>query len=990
MAASRSNRPPGTRSSGTTGPAETSRQPADGATETLYGGEPLRQPSMDDVAKAQAPAPLERGGLLGRYILLDPIGAGGMGRVFAAYDPELDRRVAIKVLVSQSSPDAAERLLREARSLARLQHPNVLTVHDAGSDRGRVFLATELLEGETLNVWLADRERTQGEILDTFLDVARGLAAAHEADLVHRDVKPSNIMVTRDGRVLVVDFGIARETADAERAVVSLEHLDTLAPLPSDSASSKTRHADDARRSDRAGTPGFMAPEQHAGEDVTALADQYGFCVTLYWALTGKLPPAGGQLADKEVSPAELRDVIATGLARRPEDRHASIAELERRLHAVRHRHRRRRRVMAVAVMSLLLAAGVWAFYARARQVCFEGTERFAAIWSPERQQSLEARVARSGSVYGPAAWNTIAGTLERYGRAWADRGEQWCRAARRGAMSQELLDLRTDCLDQRLREVDASLTLAERRPELETSKVVELFDGLPRLEVCEDGRALRAMAPAPTDASDQLASLRAQQARLAALWSAGDHEAGLAEAHDLVAAARSFGWGPLEAEALYQHGLFEDALAQGQGARETLTEAALTAASCRHDRLTAQSLVRLVRVAALHPAPRPADNAETETVPSEVERQVNKAEQALVGLGEPALLEADLLDYRGLAARQEGAYQDAVVLHREALDRKLAILGPDDPSVADSRLRLGNLYLDIDDRSEAAKQIELALEIQSRRLGEQHPSVAISLTRLARLALESGRQQEARDLHARALAIRRHAGRSGRTQLAESLTYVGELQALAGEIDAAAQSFSEALDHLEAMHGKEHRHLAVTLATMGRAWTEAGHDQRAVAPMRRALEIAEATLGAEHRMVGAVAFNLATVYVRLHDFDRALGGYQRAEAISRKAFGDDHAMVANALTGQGDCLEQLGRPRQALVALEEALAMPAAAAREPKWRADTAFATARALAAAQGDPARIRALTEQAQALYEEEAEASRRELAHLDAWRASVAPRT
>jgi len=310
-----------------------------------------------EVRGANGAAELARGALLGRYVILGRIGAGAMGEVYAAYDPELDRKLAIKLLrgtpgAGEHASDHSARLLREARAIAKLSHRNVVVVHDTGSFDGRVFIVMEFLEGSTLTVWLHAAQRTWREVLDMFVAAGRGLHAAHEAGLLHRDFKPDNVMVCRDGHVRVMDFGlvedmnaptavpalpdagaplvidpdstlelgrdttaaIRREVAERGRALTGKTNpsLDSVSvapskappserpprrthePVPIDLLSSGPAEAPSGRGDTKTGslmgTPAYMSPEQFRGGELDARCDQYSFAASLHQALYGELP----------------------------------------------------------------------------------------------------------------------------------------------------------------------------------------------------------------------------------------------------------------------------------------------------------------------------------------------------------------------------------------------------------------------------------------------------------------------------------------------------------------------------------------------------------------------------------------------------------------------------------------------------------------------------------------------------------------------------
>jgi len=287
------------------------------------------------------------GSKIGGFVVTGELGAGGMGVVYAAHDPELDRRVALKVLRAAAATDEERmRMLREGQAMARVTHPNVITVYEVGVEGSLVFLAQELLDAGTLGQWLEKKPRSHDQIIAKFIAAGQGLAAAHKAGLVHRDFKPDNVLLGKDGRVRVSDFGLARALGPGED------------DLPAATRANMARAQLELSRSPMSpltrtgavmGTPMFMAPEQHNGERADERSDQFAFSVALYRALYGDWPFAGKTavaLADAVIGgrmekpprganvPGWLRKVIVRGLATKPEDRYPSmdamLAELAR------------------------------------------------------------------------------------------------------------------------------------------------------------------------------------------------------------------------------------------------------------------------------------------------------------------------------------------------------------------------------------------------------------------------------------------------------------------------------------------------------------------------------------------------------------------------------------------------------------------------------------------------------------------------------------
>ena len=303
---------------------------------------------------------IKLGTIVDHYVIEKELGSGGMGVVYAAFDTELQRRVALKVLRDGLSDQAQQRLLREARAMARLAHPHVVTVYEVGSANGRDFVAMELIDGAPLADWIREQPRSEREILDAFIDAGLGLAAAHAAGMVHRDFKPHNVLRSRGGRVVVTDFGLAREAADP------LAVTQPVAPSPDRAPTERSNSAlsDLTVPGALVGTPAYMAPEQWSGARITPATDQFAFCVALWEAFTGERPyrgptleelrdqvTAGPATLDASKVPRRLRGLLRRGLAADPDARWPSMDVLLGKL-------RRRSTRIVVAAIALAAIAG--------------------------------------------------------------------------------------------------------------------------------------------------------------------------------------------------------------------------------------------------------------------------------------------------------------------------------------------------------------------------------------------------------------------------------------------------------------------------------------------------------------------------------------------------------------------------------------------------------------------------------------------------------
>ena len=369
----------------------------------------LARTATADASQPSAPSALKQPGeTIGRYRIERTLGIGGMGVVHVAFDPDLERRVALKVLRTATGEDAARRLQREARAMARLSHTNVVTVHEVGSVAGRDYVAMELIDGESLAEWLRAQKRDPRAIVDAFIQAGRGLAAAHAAGIVHRDFKPHNVLRSRSGRICVTDFGLAREASDP-LAITAVASGNTPTSLSGLTMSGSVL-----------GTPAYMAPEQWQGGEVTAQADQFGFCVALWEALSGERPYRGPTVDDLKVQvaagpeqldpsriPRKLRPILRRGLDPSSAKRWGSMNELLDQLE----RARRRPWLVFAAVGAAAIAAAVLFLVLRGGS---SAPSCPAPALDPDVVWNDQASTAAAAADQGPSA-KLLAADLERW-----------------------------------------------------------------------------------------------------------------------------------------------------------------------------------------------------------------------------------------------------------------------------------------------------------------------------------------------------------------------------------------------------------------------------------------------------------------------------------------------------------------------------------------------------------------------------------------------
>jgi eukaryotic-like serine/threonine-protein kinase len=615
---------------------------------------------------ASGPPP---GSLMGRYIVLYRVGKGGQGIVLAAYDPELDRKVALKI-VSESEDDSRE-LVREARALAKLAHENVVVVHDVGAVEGRVFIAMEFVDGGDLRAWLAAEQRSWREIVAIFEKAGRGLAASHRAGLVHRDFKPANVLVSTTGRVLVTDFGLARAAPRASRPAFDATGV--------------------------VGTPAYMSPEQLAGDPADERSDQYSFCASLYEALYGTRPYAGTSLDELAASiqrgalvapvtdtkvPAALRRALVRGLAKRRADRFASMDELLAAIASATSRHRVR--WLALGGVPLVAAGAIALFALRDDAVCEGAQPKIDEVWNPAVQGQIERAFAASHKPYAAQAWQAVKAALDRHAAAWVAMHTDACEATSvRREQSADVLDLRMQCLDARRTQLAALVDVLARA---DARTVEHASDAVGRLEPvsgCADLVALRSPVPLPQAPAvrAQIAELRRELARAQAFADAGTFRDGLAIAPHTLAVVRSIGYQPLEAETLIVLGDLQYEVGDFKAAEAALRSAVIAAEASGHQLAAARAWRSLVVVLGLGRA----EFAQAQ--------QAGDHARAIFGRLAPRSLDVAALDDVIGAVHFEKAEYPAA---RAAVTAAIAIyereLGPRDGKVTRAYTTLGNV----------------------------------------------------------------------------------------------------------------------------------------------------------------------------------------------------------------------------------------------------------------------------------------------------------
>ncbi|ACY13727.1 serine/threonine-protein kinase [Haliangium ochraceum] len=933
---------------------------------------------------------------VGHFKLLRFLGGGGMGEVYEAYDEELDRLVALKLVRSDRAMSglAEERLLREAQTLAQLSHPNVVQVYQAGRCSGRVYIAMELVRGRTLRSWMHERTRGDApvklwEIIEVMIAAGRGLQAAHEMGLVHRDFKPENVLVGDDGRPRVVDFGLARGmgTLALLEGGLSAHRRDALAQedtAPLDERTSAMIEAATAplRRVDRVftshgrllGTPRYMAPEQMRGEMVDHRCDQFSFCVSVYEAVCGVKPFAAEKLEGLREAvirgelqepargrrlPRGMRKVLLRGLSAEPDDRFSDMAALLAELSAWSTRRRRvQGGAFALALGTLVLHCAVGA---REPDVCDDADERVRATWTDERRASIRDAFVRTGLPYAETTWSSLETYLDHYASELAGELVTVCEAAHElGVQSVALAEKRVMCLSSRENRLRALLELFASADQHTVEQAHRAAGALPELAPCQHTETLRYGMPAPgSGLADEVERLRVELADAHTLDLLGHRTEALDIARASLRRAEALEYVPVEAEALYQLGrmLVHDGQTRAEAERGSsmLQRAQRLAERSRHDELAAELWNQLVLGAA-------RNDAGTERARDWFEH----AEAAIARIGNPMRLRADALRNIGRVYYHESRFAQAAEYQERALslleqvsDAPRLLRGVYLHDLASTRRRLGAF-------DAAKRDYAQALAVYRSVLGEGHPYIADLRYGVAMVDFDRGSSDAAREQLA-ALVDTVDETLSPlhpvRTNIHVALA---DLERQRGALDSAHTHATAARQLVERVYGRDHVEYARASLRQGAIALYRGAYVAARDAYEGALEIFVRHLGETHLDVGLTLANLVEVELALGDYSAARASRERAEPILAPHLASIPALKPYLDSMRGQTL--LGEERfvDAVRVLESAL--QGAAALEDVVRADTYWALARALAASGASPERTRSMARSALAIYEQQ----------------------
>jgi serine/threonine-protein kinase len=909
-----------------------------------------------DVTEPVGPAAV--GSNVGRYVVLEEIGRGGMGRVLRAYDPKLQREVALKeVRRSLLGSDGTIRLVAEARAMAKLSHTNVVSVFDVvefgdeateTTDRRRLVLVLELVVGTTLRGWLKEQERPWREIVARYVEAGHGLAAAHDAGLLHRDFKPANVLISDQGQIKVTDFGLAKG-------------VDTTHGISASGLSSRDSGDAITEVGVVMGTPRYMAPEQHAGRALSPATDQYAFCLALWESLHDAPPFSGKDLAKQktsgpprwcnEVVPRRLAQAIERGLNPDPDQRWPNMQALLAALSVDADAQRHRSRVAVAALLGVTVATVGYASWAGSHSdQCSGAAEQLEGTWDPQRRRQVEAAMLTTDAAFARGVWERTEEALDDYTQRWIQTHTDACEAtAVRGEQSEAVMDLRMGCLYHARMELDAVVGVLSTADADVIQNAHRLVGDLRDLELCDDIDALQAdVKPPPAELREVVDDAYGLLSQADAERVAGRYEASQSRIDAAVLALAEVEYDPVQAELAMQQGLTAYALGDLEASAGALERAVRLGTQARHWKLVNNGLTSLVSVVGFE------------------QRRMDEALRYLPmaeGLATDPDARASLLNEVGRLRQAQGKFAESEAELRRALALRREALGPDHPHSAMIRSNIATALAAQGKLAEAEAECRHVIEMQQKDLGPDHPEVAASRNNLAAVLQSQGKYEEAEAEFRAVLKLLRDALGPEHPHVAMAMSSLGLNLQYEGRYEEAEAQLVAAVDLLEHRLGPEHPELAASLNNLCNVRFAQKKYPEAAAAQQRALNLWVAALGEDHPDVGLAHNNLGVIYMAQGDLERAESEHRQALAIREKALAPDNPDLAQSRYNLARLLLQTDRVAPAVELAEAAWNRFDDDSLPPGRRASAAFLLAQALW--RSDPAehpRARELAQRAQ----------------------------
>lgn len=866
--------------------------------------------------------------------------------------------------------------------MAKVSHPNVAAVYDVESADDRIALAMEYVDGETLSAWLRSGHAWP-EVVARFIEASRGLHAVHEVGLAHRDFKPANVILGRDGRARVLDFGLARGAAAPGGAPPTLSDLrsdDGEGPMPMGGLTAMGRLTDGAAIM---GTPPYMAPEQHRGMEADATCDQYAVCMSLWEALAGEHPyeeiVAAGTIMElaaaklrgpppiprETAAPRRIFEALRRGLEVDPSERWPTIAALIEELERDPTRARRRWTRRAVAGLSVVaLGAGLGVWQAGRAGPCDDPGQYIAEVWDDDRAERVLDALQATGAVNADATFERTRALLDDFAERWTAMHDDACRATHvQGVQSGRVLDLRMACLQRQRAAFAATIEVLEGADVDVVQRAVKLASELPSVLRCGDAATLLAEVPPPEDpaVASRIAAERERLAKVRALYHAnqvGKAEQVLAQLQRVAAEVR---YVPFQAEVAGAAGTLQRSQGHFDEAERSFRRGYELAVAAGDDRLATDAAGDLAYTLGDSLGNQDAGLAWSITA------------LALSRRLEPGgALEAGALHMKASVLQAAGRHSEAIALFREAL----TMLESLDPV---PRLRvastLNNLSVSLADRGDYGASLEMeerVLAIREEMLSKEHPLVAQTHNNIGAVKIRMGQVEEAKAAFSRALEVRERLYGPEDHKVAESLHNLGNAASRVGDYKGSLRYYERALGIYRKYYGEQHLKVAMAMMGIGNVLKKQGKLRESAKMQRRSLEVREQVLGEDHPRVALAATNLANTLSELDEHEEAEQLYLRALAIRERVLDPDHIQLADSLNNFGAWLLDRGRAEEAEPRLQRALQIRAAKLGPRAEETALTHYNLGKLHLANGDLARAREHHEVALAVREERAPGS------------------